>query len=247
MEFENLLFEQKEKLGIVRINRPEKKNALHFDLLRQIKGLFEILKSKNDLEIIILTGYKDANTSFFSSGIDLDDLQGLNNENHSRDDLSQNIAELQSAVHSIEVVGKVVIAQITGFCFGSALEIALACDFIISSPESKFGLLETKYGIIPDLGGTFRLLRRVGYQYAKQLIMLAEIITAQEALRIGMINWVIELAEIEEKTKKVVDQISLNQIKAVLTAKELIDQIHPIDRVEASLFEREAQLKLISK
>ncbi len=78
MEFENLLYEQKGKLGIVKINRPEKKNALHFDLLYQIKRMFDFLKTNSDIEIIILTGYKDQKTSFFSSGIDLNDLQNLN-------------------------------------------------------------------------------------------------------------------------------------------------------------------------
>ena len=138
------------------------------------------------------------------------------------------------------------IAQVTGFCFGSALEIALACDFIISSEETKFGLLETRYGIIPDLGGTFRLLRRVGYQYTKQLILLAESITAKDALRIGLVNWVVELSELDEYTTKIIDQLDKNQFKAVLAAKYLIDQIHPIKRFEASRFERETQLNLIS-
>lgn len=247
MEFENLKYEQTNNVGIVRINRPEVKNALHFNLLEHIGDMFNQLKTNDEIDIILLTGYKDETNSFFSSGIDLNDLKSLNEENHSEKDLNENIANLQNALHAIEDVGKVVIAQVTGFCFGSGLEVALACDFILSSPETKFGLLETRFGIIPDLGGTFRLVRRVGYQRTKQIIMLAETFDAQEAYRIGLIDWISPLNEIDKFIKKIITQINQNDFRAVLTAKTLIDKIHPINRIESSKYERETQIKLISK
>ncbi|MCE7737695.1 MAG: enoyl-CoA hydratase/isomerase family protein [Candidatus Heimdallarchaeota archaeon] len=244
---ENLTFEQKGNYGIVRINRPSKKNALHFKLLDEINNMFTSLKDRKDLDVIILTGYKDEETSFFSSGIDLNELQELNSETHDKNELNESIINFQNALHSIEDVGKTVIAQVMGFCFGSGLEVALACDFIVTSPETKFGLLETKFGIIPDLGGTFRLIRRVGHQYAKQIIMLAETFDAKEALRLGIVDWIKELDQIENYTMNIIDQLNNNKFQAVIAAKELIAKINPIERTEASKYERLAQMKLILK
>lgn len=247
MEFEYLIFEQKANYGIVRINRPEKKNALNLDLLEEIRKMFKYLKEKQDLEIIILTGFKDESTSYFSSGIDLNVIKNINSESKDEKELSKSIQNLQSTLDAIEDVGKVVIAQITGYCFGSGLEVALACDFIVASPETKFALMETKFGIIPDLGGTYRLIRRVGYQFAKQIIMLADTFDSHEAYRMGLINWIAPLNKIEIFIEGIVDQIMKNHFNAVIAAKSLIDKIHPINRNESSALERETQIKLISK
>ncbi|OLS29277.1 MAG: 3-hydroxypropionyl-coenzyme A dehydratase [Candidatus Heimdallarchaeota archaeon LC_2] len=247
MELEYLIFEQKANYGIVRINRPEKRNALNLDLLEEIRKMFKYLKEKQDLEIIILTGFKDESTSYFSSGIDLNLIKNINSESKDEKELSKSIQNLQSTLDAIEDVGKVVIAQITGYCFGSGLEVALACDFIVASPETKFALIETKFGIIPDLGGTYRLIRRVGYQFAKQIIMLADTFDSHEAYRMGLINWITPLNDIEKFIEGIVDQIKKNHFSAVIEAKSLIDKIHPINRKESSALERETQIKLISK
>ena len=197
MEFKYLFFEQKDNYGIVRVNRPDKRNALNLDLLEEIRKMFNNLKEKQDLQIIVLTGFKDESTSYFSSGIDLSVLNKINTESKNEKDLNESIKKIQDTVNAIEDVGKVVIAQISGYCFGSGLEIALACDFLVASPETKFGLLETKFGIIPDLGGTFRLIRRVGYQFAKQIIMLADTFEVQEAYRMGLINWITPVSVVD--------------------------------------------------
>jgi len=231
--FETLLFESKNRIGYVTINRPDKLNALNAKAKSELKQLFERLKVDDTVDIVILTG---AGEKAFVAGTDIKELTELNAE--SGKDFS---SSGQSVFDSIENLGKPVIAAVNGFALGGGCELALACTLRIASDTAKFGQPEVNLGIIPGYGGTQRLARLVGKGKAMELILTGDQIDAQEALRIGLINKVVPAAELKTAVETLARKILAKgqvAIRLSLKAVNMSQETNLTDgqALEASLF-----------
>jgi enoyl-CoA hydratase/carnithine racemase len=171
---------EKGGLAIWTIDRPDRRNALSRSVVREIGRLAREAMGDKTLRAVIVTG---AGGQAFCAGADLKERQGMNEE-EVRDFLSL----YRVCFRDLERLDKPVIAAIDGVAFGGGLELALACDFRVASRTSQIGLTETSLGIIPGAGGTQRLVREIGASRAKELIVFARRLSAEEALSYGVVN-----------------------------------------------------------
>src|SRR5437763_3715568 len=175
--------EKKAGIAYVTIKRPEVRNALNSGTMRELRDVFERIKSDDEVRVVILTGAGD---KAFVAGADINELAKLTpveGQDYSRTG--------QAIFDSIENLGKPVIAAVNGYALGGGCELAMACTFRIASENAVFGQPEVKLGIIPGYGGTQRLARLVGRGQAAQMLVTGEMISAAEALRIGLVNQVV--------------------------------------------------------
>lgn len=183
MSYKTLLYDKKDGIGTVTINRPEVLNALNTEVFIDLYDLFPKLDEDPEVRVVILTG---AGEKSFVAGADITDMQTRG---------STEIISFQNqgrkTLESIVNLGKPVIAAINGYAFGGGCEIAMCCDLRIASERAKFGQLEINLGIIPGAGGTQRLPRLIGMTKAKELVFTGDIIDAQSALSLGLLNKVV--------------------------------------------------------
>lgn len=216
MGYENLLVEQEGNIAIVYINRPKALNALNEATLKEIEQVFIELEKNVEVNVIILTG---AGEKAFVAGADISFMKDL------EPILAKEFAELgQRAFNKIENNKKPVIAAVNGFALGGGCELSMACDIRVASEKAKFGQPEANLGVIPGFAGTQRLSRLVGKGVAKELIYIADIIDAQEALRIGLVNKVVSSEELLDVVKDMAKKIASKGQIAVRLAKQVINE-----------------------
>lgn len=231
MEFENLLYDVKDKIAAVTINRPDKANALDAQTMLDIMAAFSQLKIDPDVRVVILTG---SGEKFFVAGADITELKefnaasGANFSHHGQDIFSL-----------IEHLGKPVIAAVNGFALGGGCELAMACSMRIASKNAKFGQPEVGLGIIPGYGGTQRLPRLVGKGRALELILTGDMITADEAYRIGLVNKVVEQSELMPAAETIAQKIIANAPLAVKYGLEAVNHGMEISQAEGLRLEAE--------
>ena len=188
MAFENLLVETRQGIGYVTLNRPRVLNALNRATLRELGVCFEQLAQDEQAGAVILTG---AGEKAFAAGADINELA-----TQSPAEGKEFAVAGQAVMNRIERLGKPVIAAVNGHALGGGCELAMACTLRIASETARLGQPEVKLGIIPGYGGTQRLARLIGGGRALELVLTGEPITAQEALRIGLVNEVVPPAEL---------------------------------------------------
>lgn len=233
MIYSTLIFSVADRVATITVNRPDKLNALNETCKTELKDVFTSIKTNPDVDVVILTG---AGEKAFIAGADINELSKLNAKT------GKEFAENGQAVFDlIQHLGKPVIAAVNGYALGGGCEIAQACHIRIASENARFGQPEVNLGIIPGYGGTQRLTRLVGAGRATELILTGNQIDAQEALRIGLVNRVVPLAELltaaQAMAKTIIGkgpiavQLSLKAINAALEMP-LSEGL----RVEAALF-----------
>ncbi|MDY0059008.1 MAG: enoyl-CoA hydratase-related protein [Myxococcota bacterium] len=231
MTYQNVITSQEGPLRFVRVNRPDKLNALDRATLEELLHVFGEVEADEEVKVVIFGGEGRA----FIAGADIAAMQalspaeallfaGLGHE------LTARIEELRCPV----------IAAVNGFAFGGGTELALACDFIHASTEARFGLPEVKLGIFPGFGGTQRLPRRVGRAMAAELIFSGRVCDAAEALRIGLANAVHEPAELLPAVTRLAQEIAARGPLAVQAAKRLVRVGEGLPLPAANDLEREA-------
>jgi enoyl-CoA hydratase/carnithine racemase len=209
----NVLYEKKVGIAYVTVNRPKVLNALNTPTWKDIRTAFEDARDDPAVHGVILTG---AGNKAFIAGADISELAhatALEAERASR--FGQEVLDL------IENVGKPVVAAVNGFALGGGCETAMACTIRISADTAKFGQPEVSLGLVPGGGGTQRLPRLVGKCRALQLILSAEMISAQEAYRIGLVNEVVPAADLLPRAEAILRTIASNApmaVKFALTA-----------------------------
>lgn len=207
MEYRNLLLERKNHIAILTINRPDKLNALNNETLDEIKDCLLAVQNDENVYVMIITG---AGEKAFVAGADISELAELNLES------AKVFSEKgQSIFNLIEKLGKPVIAAVNGFALGGGCELALACHIRYASEKAKFGQPEVNLGIIPGYGGTQRLTRLINSGRSAELILTGELIDADDALRIGLINKIFIHDELLTKTILLAEKISSKGQKAV--------------------------------
>ena len=228
--YENIKYEVKENIGYVTINRPKAMNALNMDVLGELYDVFTKIDADKDLRAVIVTGEGKA----FVAGADIAQMHELNPlEGREMMILGHKVMNL------IENNTKPVIAAVNGFALGGGCELSMACDIRIASEKAKFAQPEVGLGIIPGFCGTQRLARLVGKGMSKYMILTTEMIKADEAYRIGLVQKVVAPEELMAEAERVAKLIASKAPIAVSTAKSAINNGYDMDLKSASQFEVE--------
>ncbi len=199
----------------VKINRPDKLNAMNMDTARELVEIFENLGKDDEVKVIILTGEGD---KAFSAGADIEYMSKIS------PDESEEYAKLgQLVTATVENVKQPTIAAVNGFALGGGCELAMSCDIRIAANTAKMGQPEVTIGIPPGWGGTQRLMRIVGIAKAKELVYTGKMIKADEAREIGLVNQVVELSALMDETMKMAKVIASNSAIAVRMSKSAIN------------------------
>jgi len=212
---ENVLYEKKDSIAYVTLNRPKVLNALNTPTWKDLRTVFEDSRDDTAVRGVILTGAGD---KAFIAGADISELAEVTVEAEKSSSFGQAVLNL------IENLGKPVVAAINGFALGGGCETAMACTVRVASENAKFGQPEVTLGLIPGGGGTQRLPRLVGKGRALQLILSGETINAQEAYRIGLVNEVVQAGELIRRAEAILKKISTNAPIAVTYALEAINR-----------------------
>lgn len=229
MAYENLLFETREQIARITFNRPHVLNALNRKTIEELGDCLNQVRDDERVRAIILTG---AGEKSFVAGADINELAQRTPVDGKEFSLFG-----QGVFHRLETLGKASIAAINGFALGGGCELALACTIRIASRTARIGQPEVKLGIIPGYGGTQRLARLCGKGIAHELILTGEIIPAEEALRIGLVNRVVEPPELLTAAEALAKKIIANAPLAVKFAIEAIEHGVEIPQEEGLFLE----------
>ncbi|MGB7750883.1 MAG: enoyl-CoA hydratase-related protein [Candidatus Acidiferrales bacterium] len=216
MAYDNLLFEVGEQIARITFNRPNVLNALNRKTMDELGDCLKKVRADDAIRVLILTG---AGEKAFIAGADINELSQQTPVNGREFTLYG-----QEIIHRLETLGKPAIAAINGFALGGGCELALACTLRVASRNAKLGQPEVKLGIIPGYGGSQRLPRLCGKGVAHELILTGEMITADEALRVGLVNRVVEPGELLATAEAIAKKIIANAPVAVKYALEAVER-----------------------
>jgi enoyl-CoA hydratase len=210
-EYENIIVEQGDGVGVVRLNRPKVLNAISGALMTELGDALEALDAASDVRCIVLTGNERA----FAAGADIGEMSDAT--------AIQMVTRNQFARwERIKKVRKPLIAAVSGYALGGGCELAMMCDMIVASESARFGQPEILIGIIPGAGGTQRLTRAVGKALAMEIILTGRQMTAQEAHAAGLINRVVPNELYLESAMQLAKEVAARPPLAVIMAKDAI-------------------------
>lgn len=213
--YESIITKKEEGVGWMMLNRPHRLNTLTAEMIDEMHSALDEFEGDKEIRCIVITGAGDR---AFSAGADVTAFTGLTPA--TAVDAS---AKGQALFTRLEKLGKPIIASLNGYALGGGLEMALACDFRLASENAELGQTETKLGLIPGWGGTQRLVRMIGLAKAKELIMLGERISADEAAKIGLIHKVVPKEKLSEETLALAKKFVEGPPVALKVAKELLN------------------------
>lgn len=215
MAYENLLYDVKEQIARITFNRPNVLNALNRKTMDELGDCLNAARRDDAVRVLILMG---AGEKAFIAGADINELAQRTPVDGKEFSLYG-----QEIIHRLETMGKPSIAAVNGFALGGGCELALACTMRIASRNAKLGQPEVKLGILPGYGGTQRLARLCGKGVAHEMILAGEMITAEEALRIGLVNRVTDSADLLPTAESIARKIIANAPLAVKYAMEAVE------------------------
>ncbi|MFN3307946.1 MAG: enoyl-CoA hydratase-related protein [Anaerolineales bacterium] len=211
-EYQTILCEKHDKVGVVKLNRPQALNALNSTLLQELMDALEAFDSDPEVGAMVITGSERA----FAAGADIKEMADASAlEMFQRDMVGQ--------FDRIRHIRKPLIAAVSGWCLGGGCELAMSCDMIVASETARFGQPEITIGVIPGAGGTQRLTRAVGKALAMEMILNNRTLTAQEALQHGLVNHVVPTEEVLPMALRIAAEIAARAPLAVRLAKEAIN------------------------
>jgi len=213
----------KNRVGFITLNRPEKRNAFSDTLINSLHHAFSIMLEDEEVRVVILR----AKGEVFCAGADLDYLQKL--QDYSFDENLEDSNKLKELLHLIYSFQKPVIAQVQGHAIAGGCGLATVCDFVVTIPEAKFGYSEVKIGFIPALVSIF-LMRKVGEGHANKLLLSGDLISSEEAYRIGLIHQIVPLEKLSDTVKGLARKlISENSGISMKLTKEMVKSVHHMD------------------
>jgi len=233
MEYQNILYEVRDGVAVITVNRPDKLNALNAQTLDELEDAFKRAFSDESVLAVILTG---AGEKAFVAGADIGEIAELDGMRGKAFALRG-----QRLLSLIENGQKPVIAAVNGYALGGGTEIAMACHIRIASKNAKFGQPEVKLGVIPGYGGTQRLPRLVGRGIALEWILSGDMVDAERAYQVGLVNRVVEPENLLDEAEKIAKRICANGPFALRAALEAVNRglAVPLEeglRIEADLF-----------
>lgn len=228
MDYQTLLVETHDGVGLITLNRPQVMNALNDTLMDELGVALTEFDRNATIGAIVITG----NDKAFAAGADIAAMQNLSYiDAYCNDFITRNWEALRR-------VRKPVIAAVAGFALGGGCELAMMCDIIIAADNAKFGQPEIKLGILPGAGGTQRLPRAVGKAKAMELCLTARMMDALEAERAGLISRIVPLAQLQEEAMRVAHTIAGYSQPVVMMIKESVNRAYQSTLDEGLLFER---------
>jgi enoyl-CoA hydratase len=230
MQFETLTIAIENRIGVLSVNRPKALNALNSLVLGELEKAVEAIEANAAVDVVILTGEGKA----FVAGADITEMKDMN-----ADEGRKFGAYGMRVFRKIELSSKPYIAAINGFALGGGCELAMSCDIRIASEKAKFGQPEVGLGITPGFAGTQRLARLVGTGKAKELIFTADIISATEAAKIGLVNTVVAPEDLMQTAMTMAEKIVANAQLSVRYAKSAINRGSETDIETAMVIEQD--------
>jgi methylglutaconyl-CoA hydratase len=222
-----VLYDVKDRVGYITLNRADKRNALGHELVIALKEAFTRGEADGDVKVIVLRANGDA----FCAGADLAYLQQLQ-----KFSFEENLADsrsLKDLFVKIYQLKKVVIAQVQGHALAGGCGLATVCDFVFAVPEAKFGYTEVRIGFIPALVSVF-LIRKIGEQRAKHLLLSGELVHGNDAIKFGLVNFIESKEELENKTFEFAQKLIRNNSESSMSlTKQLIDRVQSISLDDA--------------
>jgi len=232
MTYNNIILEMDGPVSTITLNRPKFLNALNTEVLNELFHAAEAVEKNDDIRVLILTGSGD---KAFAAGADINELAEL-----SALQGKFFVANGHKTMARFQSLPIPVIAAVNGFALGGGLELALSCDFIYASENAKFGLPEITLGLIPGFGGTQRLSRIIGKNMAKEMIFTGKMITAAEALGLGIVNQVVPADQLMETVRKTTQAMAAKGRVSLCMAKHAINQGLDVDLTTACQMEIDA-------
>jgi enoyl-CoA hydratase len=227
---ETIIREQEGRVAIITINRPDKMNALNQQVGEEVMAALEEMATDDSVGAIVITG---AGEKAFVAGADIGEFEG-------RDPFDQRHAMRFPRIYDVMATSpKPVIAMINGFCLGGGCEMAMSCDIRVASEKARLGQPEINLGLIPGGGGTQRLPRLVGQGHAMRLILTGDMIGAQEAKEIGLVDLVVSADELRETTLELAAKIASKSPLTVKVAKQAIRASQRLAIEEGIIYERD--------
>ncbi len=228
MSYQNIVVEQRNRVGLITLNRPKAMNALNDVLMDELGAALRAFDADDSVGAVVITGSEKA----FAAGADIAAMKDWSYMDvYKSDYITRNWEELKR-------IRKPVIAAVGGYALGGGCELAMMCDIIIAADTARFGQPEIKLGIIPGAGGTQRLPRAVGKAKAMDLVLTARMMDAQEAERAGLVSRVVPAAKLIDEALEAGNVIAQFPLPAVLMAKEAVQRAYEGPLSEGLLFER---------
>ena len=221
-----VLYEVKDRIGYLTLNRPEKKNALNSELVTSLQESFSRAEADQTVKVIVLR----ASGNVFCSGADLESLQTL--QKNSLEENLEDSNHLKKLFLQIYMLKKVVIAQVQGHALAGGCGLATVCDFVFSVPEAKLGYTEVRIGFVPAIVMVF-LLRKVGEQRAKQLLLSGDLVKGEETVQLGLVNKIVPQQKLEEEVFSYAQGlIKNNSIQSMELTKQMIANVQSMSLTE---------------
>jgi enoyl-CoA hydratase len=227
MTYQDILVEQRGRVGLIRLNRPQALNALNSRLNDELGQAVAAFDADAGIGCILLTGSDKA----FAAGADIKEMAG-------KSAVEVFMGDFTGGWDAVARARKPVVAAVAGFALGGGCELAMQCDLIIAADTAKFGQPEIKLGIIPGIGGTQRLPRALGKAKAMDLILTGRMMDAAEAERAGLVARVVPAASLMEEAHKIAETIASMSLPALLAAKEAVNRAFESPLAEGFRFER---------
>lgn len=231
---DSILFEKKENIAVLKIDRPERRNALSRAVVEAIDSELNLIKKDREIRVLIISGENN-----FAAGADIEEMAELTPKEANAFSFSRTFLKLEN----LEIP---TIAAISGYALGGGLELALACDLRIASEDAKIGFPEINLGIMPGAGGTVRLTRLIGEAKAKELIFLGVSLIASEAYQFGIINRIVKNEELMTEAFKLAEKLAEKSPNALRYAKKSIMNKDKHSSKEAIINEAEIWSDLFS-
>ncbi len=227
MSSENIVVERHGRVGLIRLNRPQARNALNSALMRELAEAVAGFEADGEIGCMVITGSDKA----FAAGADIKEMAD-------KKFTDVFLGDFAADWHRVAQARKPVIAAVAGFALGGGCELALQCDLVIAADNAKFGQPEIKLGIIPGIGGTQRLTRAVGKAKAMDLILTGRMMDAQEAERCGVVARIVPLADLLTEALTGAATIAAMSLPSMLAAKEAVNCAFETSLAEGVRFER---------
>ena len=227
MAYSTIIVETHERVGLIRLNRPEALNALNSTLIREVSQALDAFEAEAEIGCIVITGSEKA----FAAGADIKEMADKTYPSAYLDDFI-------TKWDRVSRTRKVLIAAVSGFALGGGCEIAMMCDFIIASETAKFGQPEIKLGVMPGSGGTQRLTHAVGKAKAMDLCLTGRMMGAEEAERAGLVSRIVPADKLIDEVMAAAKTIADMSTPATIMTKEAVNRAFETSLTEGVLFER---------
>jgi 2-(1,2-epoxy-1,2-dihydrophenyl)acetyl-CoA isomerase len=234
MGYGTILLEKSEHIATLTLNRPDARNAIDLVMREEIVGALDETEADESARVLIVTG---AGEHFCAGG----DVKTMQAKRHTAAEGRARVESLNRMVVRLVNFPKPTLAMVDGYAVGAGFNLALGCDLIVASDRARFGQVFSRIGLIPDGGGTYFLPRAVGPAKAKELIFTADIIDAEEALRLGLVNRVVPAGDLRQATLGLARRIAEGPPKALALAKHLLNRSASLDLAAALDLEAFAQ------